>query len=376
MKIVVTGAGGLIGWHASARLHALNCQARFRGEAEPHEIITLDRAAFNDDAALADALSGADIVLHFAGINRATEDEQEHGNIALARRLTDALATHAPRATVAYTNSTHEASDNAYGRGKRGAAEVFATRDAPFINLILPHIFGEGGRPFYNNVTGTLCQQIVDGEEPTINPEGAVELVHAGDAAQAMIDLSLAGESIRHRMDGRKMAITALHEKLVGFHENALKTIYPDLSDPFDVALYNTYRQHLYPAFFPREVTVNSDDRGRLFECVKGGGGGQTFVSWTEPGVTRGEHFHLHKVERFMVLEGTATIAMRKVLTDETHVFEVSGDTPSFVDMPTLWTHNITNTGTEPLITLFWTHDLFDPAAPDTYADKVGQEPA
>jgi len=378
MRIVITGAGGLIGWHACARLHALNCAAHFRGKAKPFDIVALERTSFNDDLVLAEALSGANAVLHFAGVNRASPEEQEAGNIALAQRLADAMDTYAPRAAVAYTNSTHEAADNPYGRGKRGAANVLAIRaekaGAPFSDLILPHIFGEGGRPFYNNVTGTLCQQIVDGDEPTINSEGAVELVHAGDAAQAAIDAGVDGQGGRKRLNGVKISIPALYEKLKDYHTSYSNFVYPDLSDPFDVALFNTYRQHLYPDRFPCAVKVNADSRGRLFECAKGGGGGQSFISWTEPGVTRGEHFHLHKVERFLVVEGQARIAMRKVLTEKTHVFDVSGDTPAYVDMPTLWTHNITNTGNTPLVTLFWTHDMFDPTAPDTYADPVGNE--
>ena len=379
MRIAITGAGGLIGWHARARLHALNCAARFKGEAEPHEIVAIDRDTFNDDAALAEAIQGTDAVLHFAGVNRASPEEQEQGNTMLAQRLADAVDANAPGVAVVYTNSTHEAADNPYGRGKRRAAEILGARaekaGAPFANLILPHIFGEGGRPFYNNVTGTLCQQIVDGEEPTINPDGAVELVHAGDAAQVAIDAGLGGQDGRNRLDGVKIGIPALYEKLKGYHDSYANFVYPDLSDPFDVALFNTYRQHLYPDRFPCAVKVNADARGRLFECAKGGGGGQSFISWTEPGVTRGEHFHLHKVERFLVVEGQARIGMRKVLTGETHVFDVTGDTPAYVDMPTLWTHNITNTGSAPLVTLFWTHDMFDPAAPDTYADPVGNDP-
>lgn len=378
MRVVITGAGGLIGWHAAARLHAANCGARFRSETEPYDIVALDRTGFNDDAALGDALSDAGLILHFAGINRASEEEKEHGNIALARRLAEALDTHAPSAALVYANSIHESVNNAYGRGKRCAAEVLSARAsrsrAAFVDLVLPNIFGEGGRPFYNNVTGTLCHQITRGEEPQINPEGQVELVHAGDAAQTAIDLGLAGKSLRHRMEGLKIDIPSLHAKLAGFHERYTNFVFPDLSNPFDVLLFNTYRQHLYPDYFPHAVTVNTDTRGRLFECVRSGGGGQSFVSWTKPGVTRGEHFHIHKVERFLVIDGTARIAMRKVLTDKTHVFHVNGEVPACVDMPTLWTHNITNIGTGPLVTLFWTNNIFDPSAPDTYADKVGEK--
>ena len=116
---------------------------------------------------------------------------------------------------------------------------------------------------------------------------------------------------------------------------------------------------------------MNTDQRGTLFEAVKGGGGGQTFLSTTQPGITRGDHFHLAKVERFLVVQGEATIRIRKVLDDEIWEYKVSGDAPAPVDMPVLHTHSIENTGDTELLTLFWTHDLFDQSNPDTYADKV-----
>lgn len=149
----------------------------------------------------------------------------------------------------------------------------------------------------------------------------------------------------------------------MAFHGNYANFVFPGLSDPFDGALSSTYSQHLYPDRFP--------------QCVKViGEGAQSFISWAEPGATRGEHFHVYKVERFLVVEGKARIAMRKVLTYENHAFNVTGAIPACVDMPTLWTHNITNTGTKPLLTVFWTHDMFGLSAPDTYADKVGEDTA
>jgi len=133
----------------------------------------------------------------------------------------------------------------------------------------------------------------------------------------------------------------------------------------------NRRRAAHYPAGFPRALKLNEDIRGALFEAVKGGGGGQSFLSWTKPGVTRGNHFHLNKVERFLVVQGQAIIRIRRVLQDEIWEFAVSGDRPSAVDMPTLHTHSIENIGAEPLLTLFWTNEIFDPNEPDTYFDPV-----
>ena len=138
------------------------------------------------------------------------------------------------------------------------------------------------------------------------------------------------------------------------------------------VDLFNTYRAALFPAHYPIALTAHSDDRGRLVETVRAHGGqGQTFVSTTRPGITRGEHFHLGKVERFVVLSGQARISLRRVFHEDVVSFDVSGDAPAVVDMPTMWVHNITNTGDTEVTTLFWTHSLFDADNPDTYWEPV-----
>jgi len=371
MKIVVTGAGGLLGYHAAVRLHAEVCAARFRGETPPVQPVALDRAGFNDDDTLAAALAGADAVVHFAGVNRAPDAELAEANPAIARRLSEACHAAGEMPHVVYANSTHADGDSIYGRSKRAAGEILSELGGGCTDLVLPHIFGEGARPDYNNVTATLIDRLMRGENPQINPEGRVKLLHAGAAAQIAIDAAKSGRAGRIDPDARPMAVTDLFDRLRGFHELYARNIYPDLSDPFDVALFNSYRAASYPDGWPRPLTLNTDARGTLFEAVKGGGGGQCFLSTTEPGVTRGDHFHLSKVERFLVVQGEAVIRIRPVLSDEVWEYPVSGEAPAPVDMPTLHTHSIENVGEGPLLTLFWTHDLFDPAAPDTYADPV-----
>lgn len=371
MRIVITGAGGLLGWHAHARLHAANCAAAFRGEDAPFDIQALDRAAFNDDVTLNTAVQGAAAVLHFAGVNRAADDVVEAENPAIAARLVQMCQNAGSKPHIVYANSTHADSDTPYGRGKNGAAEVLGASGRRYTNMVLPHIFGEGARPFYNNVTATFIHQILAGEDVDLNPEGQVQLLHAGEAAQVAIDAAIEGRTGAIVPRPRPMGVQALFDLLSSYHESYGANIYPDLSDPFDLALFNTYRAASYPDHWPRPLKLNTDARGTLFEAVKGGGGGQTFLSTTKPGVTRGDHFHLGKVERFLVVQGEAVIRIRKVLGDEVWEYRVSGDAPAPVDMPTLHTHSIENVGDGDLLTLFWTHDLFDPAHPDTYADKV-----
>ena len=369
MRIAVTGARGLIGWHAAARIHAQNCAARFRREEPPHELVQVDRALFEDADRLKTALAGVDAVLHFAGVNRAHPDEVRNGNRRIAAALVAALGAERPH--IVYANSTHSRGDSDYGIGKREAAELLAGAADRFTDLVLPHIFGECARPDYNNVTATIIDRIWKGEEPVLNPEGRVQLLHAGEAAQIAIDAAINRTTGTIAPPGRDIGVIELYEKLRQFHALYAANIFPDLTDPFDLALFNAYRTAGYPTHYPKHLKLNSDARGTLFETAKGGNGAQTFMSSTVPGMKRGDHFHYGKVERFLVVKGKAVIRIRRVLTDEVNEFIVTGDAPAAIDMPPLHTHNIENIGDEEVLTLFWTHDMFDPKAPDTYADPV-----
>lgn len=371
MKIAVTGAGGLLGWHAAARLHAVNCAARFRGDAAPYELALLDHAAFEDSDRLAAAVDGAAAVLHFAGVNRGAEAEVEAANPAIAQQLVDACRRAGSTPHILYANSIHAGSDTFYGRSKRIAGEILAGAEGTYSEMMLPHIFGECARPYYNNVTATLIDQIWKGEQPTINPEGRVSLFHAGAAANLAIDAALGKWSGTAKPAGRDMSIVELYERLMGFHALYSANLFPDLDDAFDLALFNSYRTGGFPDFYPKKMDPKSDARGTLFETSKAYGGSQTFVSTTLPGAVRGDHFHTDLVERFLVVSGRATIRIRKVLTDEVHSFAVSGDEPVAIDMPPLHTHHIVNDSGDHVVTFFWSHRLFDPANPDTFADPV-----
>jgi UDP-2-acetamido-2,6-beta-L-arabino-hexul-4-ose reductase len=371
MKIAVTGAKGLLGWHAAGRIHATACAARFRGEEPPHELVMLDRQTFSSAPALASALEGVDAVLHFAGVNRGSEDEVERGNPAIAETLVEGCRAAGVDPHILYANSIHAERDTYYGRSKRIAGEILGAYATRYTDLFLPHIFGECAKPYYNNVTANLIDQIWQGEEPTINPEGRVQLLHAGEAAQLAIDSALDGRTGRITPEGRDIAIADLYDKLVHFHALYDANVFPDVSDPFDLALFNSYRTGGYPAHYPRKLKLSEDARGMLFESAKGGNSSQSFLSTTRPGQKRGDHFHLNLVERFVVVHGNAVIRIRRVLTDEVHEFAVSGDAPVAIDMPPLHTHNIENQGEGEVITFFWAHRQFDPRSPDTYADPV-----
>lgn len=364
MKVLLTGAAGFLGWHTRARLKALT----------DHEVVAVDRDEWPD---LATYARGADAIVHLAGVNRGSDAEVLADNVELARRVAEAAESSGSAPRIVYANSIQAGNGTPYGTGKAAAADVLADAagalGAHFVDVRLPNLFGEHGRPRYNSFVATFVDAVVRGEVPQI-ADRPVDLLHAQGAAQTLID-ALSTDARRLDPDGTPTTVLGVYEMLRHFNELYATGDIPPLGSALEVDLFNTLRAARFPQRYPIDLVQRSDARGDLVEVVRSHGGqGQTFVSTTHPGVTRGEHFHLRKVERFVVVGGEARISLRRLFTDQVVSFDVSGSAPAVVDMPTMWVHNITNTGTTDLTTLFWTNELFDPAAPDTFAEPVAPD--
>lgn len=369
MRVAITGAYGFLGWHTACRLRALH-------DTEP---VRLGRNAFIDDATLADELSGVDVVLHIAGVNRAeTDDEVEIGNVELAETLTAALRRVSRAVDVVFANSVQAYRDNPYGRGKAEASRLLgqATRESGghFADLLLPNLFGEHGRPGYNSFVATFAHEVAAGRTPAVTGDREIELLHAQDAAAALVHA--AGSDVRTVVRGEAVRISTVLETLQSFHElYGAKGELPDVSDRFRLNLFNTYRAAALASGRGASPPVHSDARGDLFEVVRSHGGpGMVYASTTKPGQKRGEHYHLHKIERFVVVSGEAEIELRRLLHDDVITVRVSGERPTYVDMPTLWVHNIRNVGASDLLTLFWADQLLDPENPDQFPETIALE--
>lgn len=369
-RVVVTGADGFLGWHLRCRLRALT----------DAEVIGLNRAGLADPATAGPALERADAVIHIAGVNRGSDDEVTAGNLLAARQLTEACDAAGVTPRLVYSNSIHADTDTAYGRGKREAADLLSTwaaqRGTQLADVRLPNLFGEHGRPHYNSFVATFCHLLATGGTPEVSGDREVPLLHVQRAAAELVaateEPSAGPRSAVIRPAGAAVRVSAVRDLLAAQAARYASGEIPDLSDPLHRDLFNTYRSYTFPRAFPIPITAHSDDRGSLFECVRAHGGpGQTFLSTSRPGITRGEHFHLNKVERFVVVSGTGQIRLRRLFTDDVVTFDVSGEAPTIVDMPTMWAHSVSNTGSGDMVTLFWAADLFDPSRPDTYAEPV-----
>lgn len=361
--IALTGGNGFLGWHTRASQLETGTSTRS---------ISVGSAFSELDAK--NAINQSSRLIHIAGVNRGTEDEVRDGNILFAEQIAQALIrAENPPSVVVFANSIQAKNGNAYGNAKSAAADVLraATEKvgARFDDMLLPNLFGEHGRPFYNAVTATFSHLLVNGDEPSVQDDKELTLLHVQDAADILTGVE--------RMESCKDL--EVRESVSGLLRR-LKTIasyyrsgeIPDITDKFNRDLFNTYRSYCFPKHAPIQLTRHADARGSFFEVIRSrGGAGQSSFSTTEPGISRGDHFHRRKIERFTVLSGTATIAIRRLFTNETFEFKVTGEDPVAVDMPTMWAHKITNTGASTLFTSFWTNDIFDPTAPDTIAEAV-----
>jgi UDP-2-acetamido-2,6-beta-L-arabino-hexul-4-ose reductase len=357
---IVSGRAGLVGWHLRTAL---------RSAGSTWRDVDLRRPGVH----LGD-LPAIDRAVHVAGITRGTTEDLHEGNIALARRFVEAVdATGATPKRVVHAGSVQAARATPYGLGKAGASAVLAAAadrwGADYLDLPIENVFGEHGAPDHNTVTATFCHRRARGLPIPVDSDNRRDFVHAQHVADALLG-TISPSQLADL--GTVMTIPALAARLDG-----LASVYdhgeiPDLSDPFDRDLFNTYRAAVIDVRPVYPLHAARDHRGTFTELVRvHGGTGQTGISTTMPGVTRGDHFHRRKVERFVVVAGRARITLRRVLTDDRRHFDVDGDHPVAIDMPTLWSHAITNTGDEPLVTAFWTNDLFDPTAPDTHQDPA-----
>lgn len=364
-RIGITGAHGFLGWHLRAFLRAVPAV----------EVAAAGRDIMDDAQKLRDFARSVDAIVHLAGANRGDDKTLRDTNVGLAARLVDACAAAGARPHVVFANSTHAARASAYGESKRIAAETLAAwaakSDALFSNLVMPHVFGEGCRPHYNSAIATFCHQLAHDETPRIIDDGELELIHAQRVAEEISAIIARKQGGDRRLQGTPIRVSAALAMLQGMAAQYGTQIIPGFESELALDLFNCYRSYLFPQRYPFDLKTKQDARGTLFEAVKTLHGGQCFMSTTRPGITRGNHYHRRKLERFLVIQGEALIRVRRLVAGDTVEFRVAGARPQYVDMPTLHTHNITNTGSTDLTTLFWTQDIYDAANPDTYPETV-----
>ncbi len=371
-NIIVTGSDGFIGKNLILALRRL-------------EGINVYGYDINDDiSSLKEAVKEADIIFHLAGVNRPEKTEEyETGNVGFTRMLISMVEESKVKPLIIFSSSIQAALDNPYGLSKKKAEEELLnwakSSESAVVIYRLPNVFGKWCRPNYNSAVATFCYNIArDLDVRIIDPERVVELVYIDDVVKAFLanikDKLENGAYYNNVTPVFKVTVKRIVEIIKGFKNTRSDLTIPDFSDPFIKRLYATYLSYLPQDKFAYQPEIKVDNRGILAELLKSKASGQIFVSRTKPGITRGNHFHDTKVEKFCVLDGQAIIRFRDVSGKDVIEYQVSGEKITIVDIPPGYTHSIENIGQKELIVLFWANEIFDPENPDTYHLEVINE--
>jgi UDP-2-acetamido-2,6-beta-L-arabino-hexul-4-ose reductase len=370
-KIGITGQKGFIG------KHLYNTLGLFPNEFER---VDFKKEFFDNEKALDSFVSQCDVIVHLAAMNRHNDPEVIYEtNTGLVKSLVASLERTKSKAHVLFSSSTQEERDNLYGKSKKEGRELMAksakNSGRKFTGMIIPNVFGPFGHPYYNSVVATFCHQLSRNETPKIDIDGQMKLIYVGELVGVFLD------EIRNGEDTDELFVPNTSECkvsellcLLQFYKNEYqdKGIIPALNNRFEVNLFNTFRCYMdIENYFPVKFAQHTDPRGAFVEVIRLNVGGQVSFSTTVPGITRGNHFHTRKIERFAVIKGKALIQLRQIGTDKVLDFHLNGSEPAYVDMPVWYTHNIKNTGEEELYTIFWINEFYDPEDADTYFESV-----
>jgi UDP-2-acetamido-2,6-beta-L-arabino-hexul-4-ose reductase len=381
LKIGITGQSGFIG------THLYNTLSLFK---ERFVIIEFEDVYFELSESLKGFVIQCDIIVHLAAVNRHENPESlYHENLELTQKLINALKGAKAAPHILFSSSIQEKLDNPYGRAKRDSRNLLISwageTNARFSGLIIPNVFGPFCKPNYNSVVATFCHQLALDEKPQIIVDSELKLIYVGELVVSIINhISSIHEYTNPTNVGDQISkmnvpetkiiyVSELLSILTEYKTNYFQSgVIPNLTDEFMKNLFNTFLCYIdHAKYFPHKYSMHSDKRGSFVVLAKTSGEGQISFSFTKPGLTRGNHFHTRKAERFSVIKGKAIIELRKIGTSEKFQYFLDGDNPSFVDMPIWHTHNITNAGEDELITVFWVNEYFDPKNPDTHFEEV-----
>lgn len=362
--VLITGAKGFIGKNLLVYLR----------EKKDLKLVEFDQ---EDDFSIIESyVEQFDIVYHLAGVNRPQNVEEFYeGNRDLTTRLIDLLNSHNKTIPVIFASSIQAELDNDYGKSKKAAEDYILQNYSAGIIYRLHNVFGKWSKPNYNSFVATFCYNIAHNKEIQISDSNKkVELIYIDDICEQFLKYleNPSSDCDYHFIEPRyNISLQEVADLIYSFKQNMNSIYVPNTGDDFVKKLFATYISYVPLEEMITSTKKNVDDRGSFTELVRTLDSGQFSVSFSNPGIVRGNHYHNTKMERFIVIKGQAKISFKKVDSDECIDFYVDDRDIKLVTIPVGYTHNIENVGNEEMILFIWCNELFDEKHPDTYFMEI-----
>lgn len=382
MKVLVTGANGFVGKNLVSTLKNIKEGKDRTRNIDIEDIYTYDIDNTIED--LKEYTKECDFVFHLAGVNRPKNIEEFYeGNTDFTELLCASLEAHDNKCPVLISSSIQAKKSNDYGKSKKEGEQILIrhamNNDSKVYIYRLANLFGKWCRPNYNSVVATWCYNIAHDLDIRIsNPNAKIELCYIDDVIDEFLNV-LEGHPTISTGEYNKVhptyeiALEELSKIIYSFRDSRESLFLPDLKEnSLEKKLYSTYLSYLPENKFSYPLQMNVDERGSFTEFLKTEDFGQVSINVSKPGITKGQHWHHSKNEKFLVVSGKGLIQFRNINDDKIIEYYVSGEKLEVVDIPTGYTHNIINLSeTEDLVTIMWANEIFDPDHPDTYFEKV-----
>lgn len=381
MKILITGAKGFVGKNLVSTLKNIKDGKDKTRNIDIEDIYSYDADNTIDD--LKKYTSDCDFVFHLAGINRPKDvSEFYEGNASFTETLCSLLEEHDNKSPILISSSIQASKDNDYGKSKKEGEEYLLNHgkkmDSKVYIYRLANLFGKWCRPNYNSVTATWCYNVANGKDIQINdPNVELPLCYIDDVVNEFLN-ALEGhptackEGIYEVHPVHHVKLGELADIIKSFKESRGTLNVPNMKEgSLEKKLYSTYLSYLPKDRFSYPLKMNTDQRGSFTEFLKTEEYGQVSVNVSKPGITKGQHWHHSKNEKFLVVSGKGLIQFRDIYSDEIIEYYVSGDKLEVIDIPTGYTHNIINIGESDMVTIMWANEKFNPEHPDTYYEEV-----
>ena len=382
MKILITGANGFVGKNLVSTMETI-----IDGRNKVYsDILKKDSELFlydidTDPLLLEKYTKECDFVFHLAGVNRPKEEKEfMEGNFGFTSLLLDTLKKHKNICPIMLSSSIQATLDNPYGISKKAGEDLLfdysKETGSPVYIFRFPNVFGKWCRPNYNSAVATFCNNIANDLPIQVNNRNVnMTLVYIDDVVNELIEVlqdkaNKEDEFCKVRVE-HKITLGEIVDLIYSFRDSRKNLSVPNMQDEFTKKLYSTYLSYLHEEEFSYPLTMHIDERGSFTEFLKSPDRGQVSINISHPGITKGNHWHHTKNEKFLVVSGKGVIRFRK--PDEEKVIEyfVSGEKLEVVDIPVGYTHNIENLGDSDMVTIMWVNEIFNPEKPDTYFEKV-----